>query len=1502
MTASTVAVVVGGTRFRAPVEPGGSVRLGHRPDCDVHLPATLDVPPLTVALDDQVLTLTAGEARVQAAAGSGWTGLDVAGTSVLALVAPAGGAAVYDLTGRDEVVVGPQRAACVRVADPGLSFAARRRPEGGWAVSITGDGLFVDNVWRAAGRVDGGHLGFGAHDLLLVGDELQVDEGLVADARLPRRHRSALTPPDGYPDVRRSPRLVHRPPEDPIVIDAASTREDKRAGQLAKLIVPPVLMLAVTGGMAVMNGNPLMVLTSGVTSLVTVSFSVHGFLKDRRRAAQERAAQEAAYRAHLDRRAVEIHAARDRQRRGALYHHPDLAEISALASAHSPRVFEKTAQHHDFLHYRLGLGTVPASSAVDHPARDAAGAGTELEELAQHLGSTSATLDAMPIGADLVHGPVGYVGPRRLVIEQLQLLVHQLAYFHSYHDVQLIMVFPESERDDWSWMRWYRHSSLQDVNLRGFVYDQRSRDQVLSTLNQILKARRNARAEERGGRSTTFAPHYVVMILDETLVQDHVVAEFLREDPTDLGCSVVVVQETLSGLSDSVTTVVDVRDRESGVLVLEQGELVNTPFALDHLPAGFDPEHLPRTVGALRHVQDLRSSIPESVTFLELYGVERVDELGVTGRWAANSPHRTLGVPLGLRGPGDVVKLDLHEKAHGPHGLVAGTTGSGKSEIVQSYILSLAVNFHPHDVAFLLIDYKGGGMANLFADLPHLLGAITNLDGAQSMRALVSINAELKRRQRVFSEHGVNHVNQYQKLVKNGDATEPMPHLFLISDEFAELKSEQPEFMDELISTARIGRSLGIHLILATQKPSGVVNDQIWSNSKFKLALKVADKSDSMEIIKTPDAAEITLPGRSYLQVGNNEIYELFQSAWSGADYEPDKEDNHQEDHAIYAINDLGQYEILTHDLSGLDGAETVKEIPTELEAVVAGIREAALAAGITPVARPWLPPLPERIDVTGLHHPEFAACWQQPKAPLEPTVGRVDIPRMQTQETLRLELSKDGHLALFASPGYGKSTFLQTVVLDLARTHSPAHLHVYLLDFGTNGLLPLRGLPHVADTVTVDDAIKAEKLIARIRGEIRRRKQLLSEYAVASLDMYERASGRIEPYLLLVVDGFDGLKGAKGDEAVTDLLYAVAREGAGLGIHLLLTAGRHASLRNNLAANIKRQIALKLNDDGDARTIVGRTSLQVDDLPGRGMIKLDQPEIFQTALPAAGEDMLAIIEAIRAEAAQMDAHWQGVRPQPIPMVPDVLTLADLTGRRESTRLVAEGRLPVGLDCEAVQPVGLDPRKHRQLLVLGPDGESAATTVELLWRAGAEAFPGGPYVLDDQAGHLRGLADAARGRGRGRAGASQREVLEAALAELTDRQEGFRRAADGPNPPTQTDYVRSLDAALVLVADAATVVAETDAPAEDLVRLATEGPAYGMPLVLAGTFAVGGRGYDDFSKWVKTATAGIVIGKISDQQVFTVNNLGYKPRELGENEAYVVIDSKATRVKLPVSP
>ncbi|GJM70468.1 hypothetical protein HMSSN036_26840 [Paenibacillus macerans] len=278
-----------------------------------------------------------------------------------------------------------------------------------------------------------------------------------------------------------------------------------------------------------------------------------------------------------------------------------------------------------------------------------------------------------------------------------------------------------------------------------------------------------------------------------------------------------------------------------------------------------------------------------------MLGARAAGEVDVASRWIRNKPFKGMSVPIGVKAGGNPFYLDMHETGHGPHGLVAGTTGSGKSELLQSIIISLALNYHPHDVVFVLIDYKGGGMADVFKGIPHLVGTITNLGGNETTRALLSIKSELMRRQRVFSEYGVNNIDRYQKLYYSRSRSEQasmpaIPHLIMIADEFAELKQDQPDFMKELVSAARVGRSLGVHLILATQKPAGVVDDQIWSNSKFKICLKVQDETDSKDVIKRPDAAMIKEPGRAYIQVGHDEIFELFQSAYSGADYDPEGE------------------------------------------------------------------------------------------------------------------------------------------------------------------------------------------------------------------------------------------------------------------------------------------------------------------------------------------------------------------------------------------------------------------------------------------------------------------------------------------------------------------------------------------------------------------------------------------------------------------------------------
>ena len=591
-------------------------------------------------------------------------------------------------------------------------------------------------------------------------------------------------------------------------------------------------------------------------------------------------------------------------------------------------------------------------------------------------------------------------------------------------------------------------------------------------------------------------------------------------------------------------------------------------------------------------------------------------------------------------------------------------------------------------MAFLLIDYKGGGMANLFKNLPHLLGTITNLDGAQSMRALASINAEIHRRERLFGEFEVNHINQYQKKFKNGEATEPLPHLFLISDEFAELKVNQPDFIKELVSIARVGRSLGVHLILATQKPSGVVDDQIWSNSRFKIALKVADRSDSNEMLHTPDAAEITQTGRAYLQVGNNEVYELFQSAWSGADYQPDKDDMGIEDHTIYLINELGQYEILNEDLSGLEDVDEIKEVPTELDAIVHHIQLLCEEQEIPPVPQPWLPPLKERIALEELEEVQPAVAWAQEKS-LSVLLGMADIPQAQKQEAVSINLSKDGHILLYGSPGTGKTTFLQTAGMDLARKFSPKALTMYLMDFGTNGLAPLSKLPQVADTMLLDQTEKISKFVRIMERELNRRKKLLADYGVGTLDLYRQASGQEEPAIVILLDSYEAFKEEAYEAELFKLLVRISREGLSIGVHLLVTAGRQTNLRAQLYSNFKHQLSLPQNEAGEVRAIVGSTPLAMtmEDIKGRALMKREEVDVIQLALPVYGANDTQVLNNLRQEVASLQEAWTGQRPSAIPMVPEELTETDFYSRASVQTAYEHGLVPLGLDLETVEPV-----------------------------------------------------------------------------------------------------------------------------------------------------------------------------------------------------------------------
>ena len=411
------------------------------------------------------------------------------------------------------------------------------------------------------------------------------------------------------------------------------------------------------------------------------------------------------------------------------------------------------------------------------------------------------------------------------------------------------------------------------------------------------------RENEKGHQNEKDYERIVVFFYDEYGFQNHPISKFISK-AKELNITFVFMSDAKGNVPLGCDSFIFVDSATKGRVVSAENKEEVTDFEYETIDDATAKKMVEVLAPVYTEEISLEGALTKNISIFEMFNIFDATDIDLKSRWNSSKVYQSMAAPIGVTRSG-LVYLDLHDKAHGPHGLVAGTTGSGKSELLQTYILSISTLYHPYEVAFVIIDFKGGGMVNQFRNLPHLLGAITNIDGKEIDRSLKSIRAELQKRQRLFSEAGVNHIDKYIKKYKSGEVNIPIPHLVLIVDEFAELRAEQPDFMKELISASRIGRSLGVHLILATQKPHGQVDDQIWSNSRFKLCLKVQNQDDSNEVLKSPLAAEIKEPGRTYFQVGNNEIFELLQSAYSGA---PAKTINtNAKEFTIRQINDSGR-------------------------------------------------------------------------------------------------------------------------------------------------------------------------------------------------------------------------------------------------------------------------------------------------------------------------------------------------------------------------------------------------------------------------------------------------------------------------------------------------------------------------------------------------------------------------------------------------------------------
>ncbi len=578
----------------------------------------------------------------------------------------------------------------------------------------------------------------------------------------------------------------------------------------------------------------------------------------------------------------------------AMRHMYENAQTCVQYLDNSAMLWNRNPRHEDFLYPRLGSGNLPFQVEIACAPKRFTLNEDSLEEKPRMIKENFQTLFDVPICVDLLKNKlIGIVGGEYLegAIEVVKSLSVQIAANNCYTDVKLIYVYNSQDSanlNKWDFAKWLPHVWSEDKKIRYVASDKMEASDVFYELAKVFRHRDEIGISKKEGLNK---PYFVMFLINPELMEGELISKYVFDINANYGMTTFLLSDAVENLPNACEIIIENDKKYQGIYNVSAQKEDKTDIKFDTI----ENKELLKFSRKLSNIYvrevETGGDIPASLSFFEMYEANKLDDFNVVDRWRKNRTYENIKGSLGQKAGGATCYLDLHEKYHGPHGLVAGTTGSGKSETLQTYMLSLAINYSPDDIGYFIIDYKGGGMANLFDGLPHLIGQISNLSGNQVHRAMVSIKSENRRRQRVFNEHGVNNINLYTKLYKNKEASLPIPHLFIIIDEFAELKREEPDFMKELISVAQVGRSLGVHLILATQKPSGTVDDNIWSNSKFRLCLRVQDRQDSNDMLHKPDAAYITQAGRGYLQVGNDEVFELFQSGFSGAAYEEEEDD-----------------------------------------------------------------------------------------------------------------------------------------------------------------------------------------------------------------------------------------------------------------------------------------------------------------------------------------------------------------------------------------------------------------------------------------------------------------------------------------------------------------------------------------------------------------------------------------------------------------------------------
>ncbi|MEV5813950.1 FtsK/SpoIIIE domain-containing protein [Streptomyces mutabilis] len=1181
---------------------------------------------------------------------------------------------------------------------------------------------------------DGDEQGVRDKDAWPLGAQIAVGNSLVELARYSPPNAALKWSDDGVGlDYNRPPRL--RPPERQTNFRLPSPPREYEARPLPWLMALTPLVGAVVA--VAIFGRWYYLIMAGLSPILLFA----NYFNDKKHGRKSHAKQVQEYeeqKARIEKDAQDALVTERNDRRHAI---PDPAVVLSVGTGPRTRLWERRRTDRDHLLLRVGTGRLPSEVVLDDPEQD------------DHRRQVTWKIEDAPVALSLRGlGVIGMAGPGDSARSLGRWAVAQTAALHSPMDVQFYVLSENSAQSKWDWVRWLPHarpSGGQDVNVL-IGTDAETVGARIGELTQILDARKKA-AQQNGGQASTFSDPDIVVVWDGSrrLRSLPGVVRLLREGPSVSiyaicldaeerflpgECQAFVVAEpkveetrqqqgtqrqVAGGFpsfqawhagADAAESEQRARAEKLRLRVEEAG----AERIADVRPDFVTPAwclRLARSLSALRDIsgETEDSALPGASRLLDVLQLEPPTADAITARWRMGGQSTMAVIGESYDGP-----FGIDMRKDGPHGLIAGTTGSGKSELLQTIVAALAVANTPENMTFVLVDYKGGSAFKDCVKLPHTVGMVTDLDAHLVERALESLGAELKRREHILAAADAKDIEDYQDLVRRDPSHAPVPRLLIVIDEFASMVRDLPDFVTGLVNIAQRGRSLGIHLLLATQRPSGVVSPEIRANTNLRIALRVTDGGESTDVIDSPEAGHISksTPGRAYVRLGHSSLVP-FQSGRVGG-RRPGAADP-----AALApwVGPLGWEDLGRAALTKPKAEARQDDEITDLKVLVDAVREANRSMGIPAQHSPWLPALDETLLLDDIEVPALAATapGKLPPAPY----GIEDLPADQARRPVVVDFAHFGHLMIGGAPRSGRSQVLRTIAGSLARTHSTADVHLYGIDCGNGALNALTRLPHCGAVVSRNQTERVVRLVNRLKGEMDRRQNLLADKGFADIGEQRAAVAEDErlPHIVVLLDRWEGWVPTLGEVdhgSLTDELQTMMREGASIGIHLVLTGDR-TLLVGRIATLTEDKYGLRLADRSDFSSLGIPARKVPEEIPPGRAFRNESGTETQFALLAedtTGQGQAAALTAIGEAAAARDADVpRARRPFRVDSLPSRISFPEAWELRDPEASRSKLWALVGIGGDEIVGFGPDLADGVPAFVIAGPAKSGRSTV-----------------------------------------------------------------------------------------------------------------------------------------------------------------------------------------------